>query len=124
MSWDYEERRQFVRAAFPCELSVHTAVENTIYTQTENISAGGIRVLIEKRIPPASIIKVTLYKIRETPIICVGRVIWVFTRNHPQNKNLTLFDIGIEFYEIAEEEILEIKNLIASLISAKKFASE
>ncbi|UCD15799.1 MAG: PilZ domain-containing protein [Candidatus Omnitrophota bacterium] len=115
MSWDKKERRQFVRACFPCKLSVHPCDKNAIHTQTENISAGGIRVFIARRLKPASIVTVTIYKIKKDPIICQGRIIWVFSRKHPENEEQVLFDTGIEFHQITEETAFEIKNIIESL---------
>lgn len=117
MSWDTSERRKFVRVEFPCEISLQdTSGKEVITAYTENISAGGIRVLLEKDIKACPIVQVTLYKIAEKPIVCKGRVIWVFNREHPREENVTVFDTGIEFYQIQEEDVSRIKEFILGLI--------
>ncbi|MBU1122687.1 MAG: PilZ domain-containing protein [Candidatus Omnitrophota bacterium] len=120
MSWNKKERRQFIRAHFPCELAVNTSEKNTIQTQTENISAGGIRVFTDKKLEPSTIISVIIHGISAKSIICKGRIMWAFERKHPQNESQILFDIGIEFHQITEDIIFKITKLIESLTADKK----
>ncbi|UCD15884.1 MAG: PilZ domain-containing protein, partial [Candidatus Omnitrophota bacterium] len=109
--------RKFVRVKFPCEICVDIPQNEVISTHTENISAGGIRVILEQKLQTAAIISLTIYKITENPIICKGRIVWIFTRRHPHNKDASLFDTGIEFCEIADEDISRIKKFVLSVIS-------
>ena len=120
MSWDTSERRKFVRVRFPCEIALDTMGNNVIFAHTENISAGGIRVILKKRIEPAAILSLTLHKIAVQPILCKGRVMWVFTRKHDSDKEISLFDIGIEFHEISEDDIWRIKSFILTVISKRE----
>lgn len=119
MSWNSKERRKFVRIKFPCELHAYDSKKEPISTYTENISAGGIRVLITKRLIPSSIIKLDLYGINDKSIICKGKILWVFRRKNPlDKKNTTLyFDTGIEFYDISNDDRKAIKKLIASILT-------
>lgn len=116
MNWDGVERRQFVRVAFPCEISVYTTRKEIIPSRTENISTGGVRILLDKKLKTASIISMDIYGIKSEPIICNGRVVWVFKRNRGGN---TFYDTGIEFHKIKEKDVIEIQNLIISLTQDK-----
>ena len=120
MSWDSSERRKFVRVKFPCEIVLPGSEQEVISTKAENISAGGIRVLIKEKLYPSSLISLDIYGIRENPITCTGKVIWVFKRKVHRNEPAVLYDTGIEFQKIEESDINEIKKLIASIASGEK----
>ena len=120
MNWDSKERRRFVRVKFPCELTTSWPQRHIISTHPENISAGGIRFLIEERIEPSSTIGLDLYGIAKEPIVCKGKVKWVFTKKDPSNQNRILYDVGIEFSRIKKEDVDEIKKLIVSIASSEK----
>ena len=120
MNWDSKERRRFVRTKFPCEITIHGPQKHIISTHVENISAGGIRFILEERIGPSSMIDLDLYGITKEPIVCKGRVNWAFTRKDPSNQNRILYDVGIEFCQIKEKDADEIKKLIVAIASSKK----
>lgn len=120
MNWDSEERRKFVRAKYPCEITIPGPQKYIISTHAENISAGGIRLIVEKRIEPSTIIDLDLYGITKEPIICKGRIKWVFTKKDPSNQNRLLYDIGIEFFQIKKEDVDEIKKFVVSIASSEK----
>jgi len=120
MRWDKIDRRRFVRIKFPCEITTQKPQRHIISTYAENISAGGIRFIIEERIEPSSIIDLDLYGIAKEPIICKGKVKWVFTKKDPSNQDRILYDIGIEFSQIKKEDVDEIKKLVVSIASSEK----
>lgn len=120
MNWDSKERREFVRIKFPCEILVGGSKEEIISTHAENISAGGIRVIIEKKLPCSSVIDLVIYGIRKKPILCKGKIIWTFSRKIPYHRKLSLFDTGIEFYKIKKEDRREIKSLITSIATGTR----
>ena len=120
MSWDNEDRRKFVRAEFPCKLTISEAQDGPISTHTVNISAGGIRLIIKQRLAVCSIIDLHIHIPDKEPLICKGRVVWVFGRKGPFFKGHQLFDTGIEFYHIEEKDLNTINTLIASISSQKK----
>jgi c-di-GMP-binding flagellar brake protein YcgR len=122
MSWDSEERRHFVRVKYPCEISIYGSKRVTIPAQTENISAGGIRVLLDKKLPVSSIIELDIYGIKEKPIVCKGRILWVFTRKNLYRDGELRYDTGIEFHDIPEKDVEEIKNLVSEIASGRKKA--
>ena len=120
MNWDSEERRKFVRAKYPCEIIIRGPQKNIISTCAEKISAGGIRLIIEHRIEPSSIIDLDLYGIAKEPIVCKGKVKWVFTKKDSSNQNRLLYDIGIEFSQIKKEDVDAIKKFVVSTTSSEK----
>ena len=122
MSWDSKERREFIRVKFPCEITTQTASGNRISTYVENISAGGLRIFLNEKLKTSSIVEIDIYAIAKEPISCKGKVLWVFSRKDPDNKNKLVFDTGIEFYQIKNKDLQEIKKIITSVIlrGAKK----
>lgn len=120
MNWDSKERRRFVRIKYPCEITVLGPRKRIISTYPENISAGGIRLITKEAIEPSSILSLDLYGIAREPIVCRGRVKWVFTKKDPYNKKRTLYDVGIEFLRMKKEDVEEIKKLIVIITSEDK----
>ena len=120
MNWDSKERRKFVRIKFPCEITICGPRKHIISTHAEDISAGGIRFIIEEKIEPSSIVDLDLYGIAKEPIICKGRIKWVFTKKNPNSQNHFLYDVGVEFSKIKEKDENEIKKLVVSIASSEK----
>ena len=120
MSWNSEERRQFVRVEYPCKVTISGPVEQTIYAKTENISAGGIRFIIKERLLVSSVVDLKLHIPNKETIICKGRVIWVFGRKGPFFKGRQFFDTGIEFSTIDNKDVNTIKELVVSIALSKK----
>jgi len=81
---DYQgiEKRRFVRAKFPCCITIHTLHDHIITTYTENISAGGVRVIIEEKLEMASTVGLEI-QINKNIIVCKGRIVWVVDRERP-----------------------------------------
>lgn len=119
MNWDGSERRKFIRVKFPCEISVHGHKNHIISTNAENISPGGVRVIIEEKLAVGSIVSLDIYAIKEAPISCKGRVIWIITKERPDHEGPSVFDTGIEFCEIKEEDVSKIKKLVVAIAAEK-----
>jgi c-di-GMP-binding flagellar brake protein YcgR len=119
MKWDRKEKRRFVRADLPCKIEVYVPKQRVFNTHTENISEGGVRVILENKIEVFSIVGLEVYLGKE-PIICKGRVVWVIEKANPVSEKILLYDIGIEFYEIKEEDKHIIKNFVESVVSGEK----
>lgn len=107
------ERRQFRRANFPCEIDILTAPLHVIKCRTENIGAGGVRVMIDENLPISSFVGLKLY-LSKKPIECRGRVVWVVERKVKGKK--TKFDTGIEFNQISKEDRKVIDIFVKSLV--------
>ena len=120
MSWDSEERRQFVRVSCPCKITVTGHRGNPIFIKTENISAGGIRVLAKERISPSSIIDLEIHIQDGKSVLCKGKVIWEYTRKVTSSGSSSLaFDTGIEFHDIKDEDVEAIKKFVVSTLTGK-----
>jgi len=119
MSWDSEERRQFVRVRCPCKITSTGHQKHTIFTQTENISAGGVRLITEERLTPSSIIDLDIHIRNGDFISCKGKILWVFARK-VSDIGPVVFDTGIEFYHITDKEAQAIVDLVVSIASGKK----
>ncbi|MCM8819248.1 MAG: PilZ domain-containing protein [Candidatus Omnitrophica bacterium] len=121
MSWEGVEKRRFVRANYPCRIVIYTPKEHTIFTHTENVGAGGIRVIIEEKLNIGEIVGLELYLFEEKePIPCKGRVVWVVEKESRYRKNLFFFDTGFEFSQISDVDRETIKRLVEAIIFEKK----
>jgi c-di-GMP-binding flagellar brake protein YcgR len=111
MHYNGTEKRRFKRVRCPCKILIHNIPEHTIITHTENISAGGARVILEERINTDLIVDLEI-KLKEDTIACKGKVVWVVDRHSPYKKGISYHDTGIEFYEIEDKCRDSIRNFI------------
>ncbi|MDD4955024.1 MAG: PilZ domain-containing protein [Candidatus Omnitrophica bacterium] len=118
---DYQgiEKRRFIRAKFPCVILIHTLHEHVITTYTENISAGGVRVVIEEKLETSSTVGLEI-QIKSNTIACKGRIVWVVDKESPYKKGVFYYDTGIEFYEIKEEGRHIISDAIEEILKTEK----
>jgi c-di-GMP-binding flagellar brake protein YcgR len=120
MNWDSTERRRFVRIKLPCEIVVCTPQKQTIPATVENISASGVKITIEKKLEISSIVSLDIYAVKEKPIACKGKVVWRKTKGNSCLKDNPLFDTGIKFYQIKDEDVRIIKDLIVSIVTDRR----
>jgi len=102
MGWDNVEKRQFARGNFPCKLFIHYPEGHIISAYTEDISRGGVRVVLEEKIEVSTIVDVEIY-FEEEPIICKGKITWIKEKESVERKGVTLFDTGIECFKTEQE---------------------
>jgi len=115
MTWNGDERRRFPRATFPCKIIIGSCSE-TISSHTENISKGGIRIILNVRLEHASNIGLEIHIRKDKPIQCEGRVIWVREITNPLDEEASMFDTGIEFSVIDKTDkayVAKIVDIIA-----------
>lgn len=115
MNWQGSERRRFPRADFPCKIIVYTPDDHVLLSHTENIGAGGIRVILDEKLKLHTQVGLEIY-IRSHPIKCKGRVVWVLERIEPVYKEAIKFDTGIEFLDISNEDREIISVVVEQLI--------
>ncbi|MFA6282460.1 MAG: PilZ domain-containing protein [Candidatus Omnitrophota bacterium] len=111
MHYDGIEKRKFHRVRCPCKILIHNIPERSITTHTENISAGGIRILTEGKIDTNSAVDIEI-KLKEQTITCKGKVVWVVDRQSPYKKGIIYHDTGIEFHGIKDGQRDIIHNFI------------
>jgi len=117
MGWNGREKRSFVRANFPCKIIIYTPEEeHTIVAHTENIGAGGVRVIIEECLDISSQVGLELF-LGGAQIICKGRIVWVLERSGSNNVESNVWDTGIEFREISERDRKIVNSFVKTIIS-------
>jgi hypothetical protein len=93
--------------------------EHVITTYTENISAGGVRVIIDEKLELSSTVGLEM-QIHNNTIICKGRIVWVVDKESPYKQGVLYHDTGIEFYEIKEGDRSIISNAIEEILKGEK----
>ena len=123
--WNGINRRKFPRANYRCIITIKKRLTaKTISTQTENIGAGGICVMIKEDLGLFQGVDLELIlEDAATPVRCGGTIVWVVRKNEPKRKGSHLYDTGIEFIDIRPEDrdrISEIVEMILNKGQAKK----
>jgi len=116
MVWNGIEKRRFVRANFPCKIVIYTPARHTIVTHTENIGAGGLRVIIDEKLDISSLVDLEI-RLNNEPIKSKGRVVWVIKTTDSSSSQPTRYDTGIEFYQIDEADREVINNFVETITS-------
>jgi len=119
MAWDGVEKRNFIRANFPCKIIIYTPSEHVLISHTENIGAGGVRVIIEESLDISSIVGLEVF-LSGTQIICKGRIVWVVKKVDSDDNEANIWDTGVEFYEIAERDRKVVENFVDAAIADQK----
>jgi len=120
MDWNGVEKRRFVRANFPCKITILSINQHIIDTHTENIGAGGIRVIIEERLDIGSAVGLKVFLSGETPAICKGKVVWVVEKESSYRKGFFLYDTGIEFFDMKKQDIQLINSFVEGIVFGEK----
>lgn len=98
MMWDGFNKRKFPRINLRCELILRDSPKGEVLrTQTENLGAGGVCVILDRCLQRFSILSLRLEIDSQLPWIeTVGKVIWaISSRDAASNKEC--YDTGIEF---------------------------
>jgi c-di-GMP-binding flagellar brake protein YcgR len=119
MDYSGIEKRRFIRARFPCKISIYTPPQRVITTHTENISAGGVRVIIAERIEISVPVGLEI-ELKGSLIIAKARIVWVVDKESPYRRGIAYHDTGIEFTEIKDPDRQLIHNFIDEIIAQKQ----
>jgi len=129
MAWQGQEKRRFARVIFPCYIVItppSNSVSQTLVSHVENLSEGGVGVVVEKELELLSKAKLTLLSEKDKILECTGTVVWVKKKEdhaqgifHLKEKPL-LFNVGIEFTEISDSAKQRIKELIEAALKQEK----
>ena len=107
------ERRSSPRALFPCRIMISSPVR-LLVSHTENISEGGIRVMLEEKLVPFTMVGIELYLDKNKPIKCKGKVAWIKEIVNPIEHEASMYDTGIKFFDLLEYDKLYLKKLVGS----------
>ena len=119
MAWDGLNRRKFPRIVYPCLVKVKSQEkENAAFlTHTENISSGGICVIIRQEIKLFTHVEVEIDLLDETEhVFSEGRVVWMVRRKESEKHKPLFYDIGIEFENLKEKEKARLEVSISQCI--------
>lgn len=110
------ERRKFPRVQYPCEIKVYKKPGGEVFlTYTENISCGGLCTSVPIELGVDSVVALEIdLKDKKPNVNCSGTVVWCFKRLHPGDGSSEVFDLGIEFIDIKEEDRARIKKIVDS----------
>ena len=114
MTWDGIERRRFVRVKLSVKTDISPDKETMISTCAEDISEGGLKVTVGEELEKGAIVDLEIY-LRQDPIRCKGKVVRVNKIESSYLKHGVVFDIGIEFHEMTEDDKSAIKGLISNI---------
>jgi len=99
-----QERRKFLRLTYPCKINLPSEEgEETFTLHTENISSGGVRIILQEKLSRGTPLTIEL-SIGKERIKTQGRVAWVLDITTPGAKEPDLFDTGIEFTSLSLED--------------------
>ena len=113
MAYSGPERREYIRVALSIPIKYRTAdSQGYVESQTEDISSGGMKILLTQQLARETILNLQFELLREEKIIqfnsMQARVVWV----RPFSNRIYPFVAGIEFVNITEDERLHISNCI------------
>ena len=115
--WNGINRRKFPRANYKCLISIKKRLNaKTISTQTENIGAGGICVLVKEDLGLFQGVDVELFlDENRPPIKCGGTVVWVVKKSSTK-KGITIYDTGVEFIDMRPEDREKISEIVEEIL--------
>ncbi len=112
------EKRKFPRADMICKISTVYAERTLVFeAHTENVGEGGIRVILPQRLNVPTVVELDLFlSEKEAPLRCKGEVVWA-NEIKPEGVKPRLYDTGIKFTEIIDQNKGSIRQLVRSLVS-------
>ncbi|OGX16022.1 MAG: hypothetical protein A2166_05245 [Omnitrophica WOR_2 bacterium RBG_13_41_10] len=108
------ERREFIRVALAIPVSYSVAGTHQEYQQseTEDISTGGMRILLRSELSVGTLLKLKFELLREQKLIqfqgLEARIVWV----KPDNNLEYPYKAGIQFVNVDLQESIRISNCI------------
>jgi Tfp pilus assembly protein PilZ len=120
--WEGLNRRRFPRVMFPCLIKItkREGPPDTLLTHTENVSVGGVCVIVRRHLDIFMPIALELDLLdSEETFVCDGKVVWTVRRKATESFKPSFYDIGIEFTNIDNTNRARIEKMIAHLIKVK-----
>lgn len=114
MDWEKMDRRRFTRIEYPCLVTIrkNAPPKLTILTHTENISVGGVCIVIWERIELMAKVDLEIdLKDTSPPIISKGVVKWTKKSSADRAEEYS-YNTGIQFTDLKDEYKRRIGNVI------------
>jgi len=120
--WNGINRRKFPRAKYECLITIKKRLNSKVLsTETENIGAGGICVIINEDIGLFQGVDLELQiNDNKPPIKCGGTIVWVVKKTEPKQKGSYFFDTGIEFIDIRPEDRERITEVVENILKNQR----
>lgn len=118
--WEGMNQRRFPRVNCKCRIKVFAdGGKMDIEAVTENLGAGGICVVLDKKLDLFEKVGLELFLTQDgEPVECKGEVVWV-VRNHPMTPSgRSSYDTGIEFVAMPASQKEAIDQIMAQLLRA------
>ncbi|MFH0771585.1 MAG: PilZ domain-containing protein [Candidatus Omnitrophota bacterium] len=118
MEWSGIDARKSVRVSFECVVKVKKRGPKLVLeSMTENISMGGICVILEKPLLKGAYVVLEIHLPDDLPFVeCEGRVAWSVKRDEYSRKKLFQFNTGIEFIEISDQDRTRVRHIIDEML--------
>ncbi len=118
------ERRKFPRAELKYKINVicdGTVLlgepgEFTFHTYSENISVGGLKVILERQLTVGTLVQLEIFVTPSAPVICKGIVVWTHKVN-PDDTKPDLHETGMQFIELDDMGQSIISDVIHKVVS-------
>lgn len=121
--WDGVDRRIFPRAEYPCLITIRksTPPMQAILTHTENISVGGVRIIIKERVEVMTEVNLEL-DLKDTleTISSKATVSWVKQAPSGGEGKSARYDTGIQFHSLKDEYRRRIQKIVDHLMGKSK----
>lgn len=120
--WDGINRRKFPRANYDCHITIKKRLTSKmISTQTENIGAGGICVIIKDDLGlfQGVDLEVFIDNGDNPPMKCGGTVVWVVKKSTTK-KGAYVYDTGIEFIDMRPEDRDRITDVVEEILKKQR----
>ena len=119
--WQGMDKRQFPRIKYPCLIVIRNGKsdsdkKSTVLTHTDNVGVGGVCVALKQALKMFSVIEIELDLLDlGDHICCKGKVVWNVESEESGTATPSLFDIGIEFIDIKEDDQARLRKVIENL---------
>ncbi|MBF0569213.1 MAG: PilZ domain-containing protein [Candidatus Omnitrophica bacterium] len=117
--WEGQNRRKFPRAKFPCLVKLATTgnIKEVLLTHTENISAGGVGLIIKRQLDIFTPLSIEIdFMDGGEHILCCGKVVWSIRRKATEEIKPSFYDVGVEFVDMIKEDRERIEKTIDRLM--------
>jgi len=117
MVWSGIDRRKFPRANYKCLVTLRKKDGvQTFTTQTENIGAGGVCVILPERLDIFASVDLVITLVEgRPPIKTGGSIVWTVKSCDPKKLKANCYDTGIEFVDLSKENYQLIEKVVVEL---------
>ena len=112
-----KEKRKFSRAGIICKATAVFAERLLVFnSHTQNLSAGGIRVLLNEKLHVSTPVQLELFVCGgDSPVKCTGQVRWL-REIEPLDREPRLIDTGLEFTQMEQSDREALGRLVNNAI--------